>query len=408
MLRPLLLALLLAPAFASGQAVEPAPQAGEPQSAPAETATTDAAAADPGAAPPAEAPTEAPADAAAAETAASPVPPPDAPVPTAAAAPPPEPAGPSPEQQRFDQFRRDLVSLLALRAEPDLLVAAAELAYPDGEAKDRSAGLKSPALIKRAQKFGPDQALVWWVSTFLCSDKPSPCRAEAVAALQKVAPDNAAVWLPALHAAKDPGQARALLASMAQAPRFDDFWSAGVLAVYRAAQTLPVPAEVLGHGLNAVAARINLATGVGGGFLPNYSRLLEMCRSGEGADEALVSDCLAVARLLENGSSFTTQAAGFAIEDALLPAGTARDVLRVRQRASQWQKQQFLELSARFTRDEALAASYVELLGKQQAGTPVVVEFLRSQKVSTEPPPGWQPAHGEAPATPPLDLGPGH
>ena len=78
----------------------------------------------------------------------------------------PEPSASS-EQGRFEQFRRDLINLLALRTEPDLLVAAAELAYPDTQDSKRPAVLKSPALIKRAQKFGPDSALVWWISTFL-------------------------------------------------------------------------------------------------------------------------------------------------------------------------------------------------------------------------------------------------
>jgi hypothetical protein len=84
------------------------------------------------------------------------------------------------EQKRFEQFRRDLVSLVALRADADLLVAAAELAYADSEDKGRPAALKSPSLIKRAQKFGPDIPFVWWVSTFLeCGAKGTSCHGEA-------------------------------------------------------------------------------------------------------------------------------------------------------------------------------------------------------------------------------------
>lgn len=318
-------------------------------------------------------------------------------------APPPEPAAPaatgappngaaSSEQQRFEQFRRDLVNLLALRAEPELLVAAAELAYPDTSDKARPAPLKSPALLVRAQKYGADNALVWWITTFIgCGSDAGKCQGEAAARLQQVAADNAAAWLPALHAARDAAQARALLASMAQAQRFDDYWSTSVLAVYRALQVLPVPPEVLSHGLNTTAARINLATSVGGGFLPNYARLGELCVPGDGSDEALIGDCLAVAKLLESGGTFRSQAVGFGIEDRLVPAGTARDVLRARQRASAWQKQQFLEVSARFPRDEALAQTYTELLKTQANELATVTALLRSQHVATDPPPGWQP-----------------
>jgi hypothetical protein len=326
---------------------------------------------------------------------------PAAPVQTAPTA--PAPASAAAEQQRFEQFRRDLVSLLALRAEADLLVAAAELAYPDTEDKSRTAALKSPSLIKRAQKFGPDRPLVWWVSTFLeCGTKEPPCHGDAAVQLQQVASDNAAAWLPTLYGTKDPGQARAMLASMAQARRFDDFWTAGVLAVYRALQTLPVPAEVLSHGLNPTAARVNLATSVGGAFLPNYARLGDLCRPQGTADDALVADCLAVAHLLESGGSFRSQSVGFGLEDSLLPAGTARDVLRARQRASLWQRHQFLELSARFPRDEALARSYVDLLQENGDELNTVTALLRSQHIATDPPADWRPPQTN-PTTAPRD-----
>lgn len=331
--------------------------------------------------------------------------------PAAPAAEAPAPPAASAEQQHFEQFRHDLINLLALRAEPDLLVAGAELAFPDSGDKHRPPALKSPALIRRAQKFGAGDALVWWVATFIgCTPDAPNCQGEAVAKLQQLAPDNAAVWLPSLHAAKDPGQARALLASMAQAQRFDDYWSASVLAVFRALQTLPVPADVLSHGLNATAARINLATSVGGGFLPNYARLGDMCRRSETPDEALTVDCLAVAKLLESGGTFRSQAVGFGIEDSLLPAGTARDVLRARQRAAAWQKQQFLELSARFPRDETLAQTYVDLLRENGDELQTVTALLRGQHVPTDPAPGWQPQETDPLAAPrdPLAPPPAH
>jgi hypothetical protein len=404
MLRSLAFVLALLPATALAQAppqTEPAPghDAPAPQAEPVPPSTAAGDTAGPA--------TDVPA---AAQPPEQPVPPaPQMQAPPAAAA----PAVPSAaaEQQRFEQFRRDLVSLLALRADPDLLVAAAELAYPDSEDKSRPSALKSPSLIKRAQRFGPDSPLVWWVSTFLeCGPKTAPCHGDASAQLQQVAGDNAAVWLPALHATKDPGQTRALLTSMAQAKRFDDFWTAGVLAVYRALQTLPVPAEVLSHGLNATAARVNLATSVGGAFLPNYARLGEICRPQDSADETATADCLAVAHLLESGGSFRSQYVGFGIEDSLLPAGTARDVLRSRQRASAWQRQQFLDLSARFPRDESLAQSYMDLLHENGDELTTVTALLRSQHIATDPPDGWKPAQANPTAAPrdPLAIPPAH
>jgi hypothetical protein len=335
---------------------------------------------------------------------------PDVPPAPAAAAPATAPSSAAAEQQRFEQFRRDLVNLLALRADPDLLVAAAELAFPDSTDKARPAALKSPALIKRAQKFGPESPLVWWVSTFLdCGADNANCKADAAAKLSQVAGGNAAAWLPSLHVAKDPGQARALLSSMARAQHFDDFWTAGVLAVFQALQTLPVPAEVLSQGLNSTAARVNFATGVGGGFLPNYARLGELCRPQDKSDEGLVADCIAVAKLLENGGTFRSQAIGFGIEDSLLPAGTARDVLRARQRSSAWQKQQFLDLSGRFPRDAALTQTYIDLLREHGSELTTVTALLRAQHVQTDPPAGWQPPDSNPTKAPdPLSVPPAH
>ena len=336
---------------------------------------------------------------------------PDAPAPPAPLA-PAMPAGPNPadEQKQFDLYRRDLINLLALRAEADLLVAAAELAYPDTLDKKRPPALKTPALLKRAQKFGPDSPLVWWVSTFLeCPPKAATCTHEAAAKLQEVDADNVAAWLPALHAEKDAARARALIATMAQAHRFDDFWSPSVLAVYNALKILAVPPDVLAQGINTTAARLNFATSVGGGFMPNYQRLGEICTAADAQDTALVSDCVAIAHTLESGGTFRSQTVGFGLESSLLPAGTARDVARARQRAASWQKERFLQLSARFPREEYLAQIYVDHLQEQHNELATVIAFLRSQHVPTDPPAGWQPQDrsGEAPGTP-LAPKPGH
>jgi len=399
MLRSLALTLAMLSSAAMAQAL-PQPESPTQQDAPPPQAET--------APPPPESPTS-PAEPAPAEA-------PMAPEPAAPAATPVNPqataaSSAQAEQKRFEQFRRDLVSLLALRADADLLVAAAELAYADSEDKSRSVALKSPSLIKRAQKFGPDIPFVWWASTFLeCGTKGTSCHGEAATRLEQLDGNNAAAWLPALYAANAPGQARAVLTSMAQATRFDDFSAAGVLAVYRALQTLPVPDEVLSHGLNATAARVNLATTIGGGFMPNFARLGEMCRKQDSTDETILADCLAVAHLFESGGTYRSQSVGFGIEDSLLPAGTARDVLRARMRASAWQRQQFLEVSGRFARDEALAQVYVDLLHENGNELATVTALLRDQHLSTEPPAGWQPqqANPNAVARDPNVIPPAH
>ena len=223
--------------------------------------------------------------------------------------------------------------------------------------------------------------------------------------------NNAAAWLPALYAANAPGQARAVLTSMAQATRFDDFSAAGVLTVCRPMQILPVPDEVLSHGLNTTAARVNLATTIGGGFMPNFARLGEMCRKQNDTDEALVADCLAVAHLFESGGTYRSQSVGFSIKDSLLPARhRPRRAARTHARQRLAAAAVFLEVSARFARDEALSQTYVDLLHENGNELATVTALLRNQHLSTEPPAGWQPqqANPNAVARDPTVMPPAH
>jgi hypothetical protein len=66
-------------------------------------------------------------------------------------------------------------------------------------------------------------------------------------------------------------------------------------------------------------------------------------------------------------------------------------VAKARQRAAAWQKERFLQLSGRFPREEYLAQIYMDLLQEQHNELATATAFLRSQKVPTDPPPGWQP-----------------
>ncbi len=231
------------PAFAKAQEAVPAPTQEIPPPPEASTPETPAAAAPAPASAPAAIPNAAPvsAPAANADATSAPMPPMDATRLT-----PSESAQHAAEEKSFTQYRHDLINLLALRADPDLLIAAAQLAYPDTPVDSRPPALKTPTLLKRAQKYGADDALVWWISAFLQCTPTSVCPAPEVAQkLEEIDADNVAAWLPALSTEKDPGKSRAVLTSMAQAKRFDDYWARNVRATYRALETLPVPADVL-------------------------------------------------------------------------------------------------------------------------------------------------------------------
>ena len=71
-----------------------------------------------------------------------------------------------------------------------------------------------------------------------------------------------------------------------------------------------------------------------------------------------------------------------------------------------------MELSARFSREPALAQAYVEALEKEPDAAAALIVFLRGQKQRTDPPGDWQPTPAAtapdpsaAPALPPAAPG---
>ncbi len=329
-------------------------------------------------------------------------PPPEAPAPAAAA--PTAPAAPAPadEEQVFTLFRHDLINLLALRADAHLLVAAAQIAAPDEKDPTRLAAKKTPALLKRALQAGPQDPLVLWVAASNpCVSKPGCANPAAAKTLQSIDADNVAVWLFSYPGDSNAEKSRAIIARMAQAQRYDDYWAADVVALFHALETLPVPDEVRQRGVGASAARVNFATSTASVILPQaLSRLGKFCIGADPKDGALVSDCVAVARKLETGGTFISQGIGFEIEEALLAPGVDRDVMQTRKRAGTWQKEKFLQLSSRFARDPELTQSYLRLLGSEQNELAAVSVLLHEQNIASDPPRDWQPPQAPKPPDP--------
>lgn len=315
-----------------------------------------------------------------------------APVTPPAASPATAPAGAGDSQSAFDQYRRDLVNLLALNADPEPLLAAAQLAWFDRDDKKRSPRLKTPSLLARAQKTGENNAMVWWISAQLDCANACP-RKEDVQKLEAIAPENGSTWLLAIGGEKDPARIRPLLASMAQAKRYDDYWNENVLVLDHALEVMPVPPDVLAHGVNSAAARLNFATSVSSGLVPPYMALSRYCKAAPATDTDLIADCLAAARLVEAGGSFAAQAVAFGIEETLLQPGVQHDVMMARKRATAWQIDQFAQVSARFAREAPLVQSYLGFLKSEEGPGHAALALLRSQNVSTDPPQGWQPAN---------------
>lgn len=310
------------------------------------------------------------------------------------------------EDPSFKLFRHDLINLLALSGDARKQIAAAQFAAPDEKDASRSAVKKTPALIKRALELAPQDLLVLWVAASnACLTQPGCADPGALKTLQTADADNAAVWLLSYPADGNAEMQRASVARMAQAQRYNEYWSADVVALYHALEVLPVPKEITALGVSSESARINFATTIASSLLPvALQRLHQFCiKLDPAADTASAADCVAVARKLEAGGTFVAQGIGYAIEEALLQPGVDKDVMGARRRSAAWQKEKFMELSARFPREPALAQAYVDALDKEADEPAAVIAFLRGQKQRTDPPGDWQPTPPvKAPAPDPL------
>ena len=309
------------------------------------------------------------------------------------------PAAPRSDEEVLTVFRHDLINLLVLGADGRKLAAAAQIAAPDQNDPSRSALKKPAGLVKRAQEFAPNDPFVLWVAASNpCMTKPGCADPAALATLQKTDADNAAVWLRSFPAEGNPAKAQAIVARMAQAQRYDDYWAADVVALYHALEAMPVPDIITRQGMSPQAARVNFAASMATAMLPGeLKQLAKYCGGVDPAkDSAAAADCLNVAKKLETSGTFISQNIGLGIEDHFV-SGTDREVMSARQRSAAWQKEKFLEIAARFNREPTLAQSYIRLLGSEQNELAAVPALLREEHIHIDPPGGWQPPQAKAP-----------
>jgi len=313
-------------------------------------------------------------------------------------------------EQKLEQYRHDQINLLALRPDAESLLAATLLADADADDKRRPASLKSPALLKRAQSIGAESSIVWLVTAAAdCHAAPKACPSvEVLQKLESLDAENAAVWLLALwHAqqANDAPAARAALTSAAQAKHYNDYFGALVNAIFHAQEVLPMSNELLNaSGADASVDGFRLLTAASIALskvsLPGGSALREACKPVEPADSSVVADCIAVAQKLESSGSLFARGAGLTLHETLLASGPDLDALRAQKRALAWQMQSMGDLAGRLANEQRVTRTYLDALAESRDETAAVSAVLRSQGISREPPPGWQPP-ASAPAPQP-------
>lgn len=247
----------------------------------------------------------------------------------------------------------------------ELAVAAIQAHLSEGGIARR----RADALFEKALEKGPDDVLIQWIAAADCPGSVPVCRPDkARAKLEKLAGDNAAVWLLAAQAAaqaKDDKGVRNALARAARAERYDDMSQellGAVLAAYRSLKLAPPRDDDAPRGgadTAYVVPALDLALGAA---VPPHQVLLERCRKDRVAkDDTARTDCLGYFQLLERTS---TSAVGFVMglkgQLQLVGDGPEADTLKEKLRNWQWQSSKVGQLSVDDFDDTRTLETYLE------------------------------------------------
>ena len=291
-------------------------------------------------------------------------------------------------------FQRDLVSVLAPRADALPLLAAALLARPLLAPPKTSS---FHALIVRAAQADGAGPAVNWVRLADCDAKADACpNGAALTQLQAQAPDNAAVWL--LKLGDDTRNmksdaVRADLARAAAATTYDDYAGTSLKALADSVGVLPPPASVLQPANAAGAAGVQLVLVYGLASAqpqPSLPLVAKLCENA-GSDASIKADCLKLGKLLEWGSSPLARSLGLHLREVLAADPAQQDDARHARVNLIWQVQSFAQLLDRAQRDPRMALHLLTLARAGGTEMSVLLAALRDNGIATDAPVGWKP-----------------
>ncbi|MEP7187353.1 MAG: hypothetical protein ABI767_16085 [Rhodanobacter sp.] len=293
-------------------------------------------------------------------------------------------------------FQRDLVSVLAPRADAMPLLGAALMARP---LFNQPPSNSFHALIERAAEAEGADAAVNWVRLADCDATADACpNRAALKALQTQAPENAAVWLLKLgddahNMKKD--DARNDLAKAAAATLYDDYAGSSLKALANSVGVLPPAADTFDASkkAGAVGMQTVLVYGLAGTQpQPSLPMIAKLCENAVD-DPSIKADCLKLAKVLEWGSSPLGRSLGLHLREVLSAEPAQQQEAKNARRNLIWQVQNFGALLAKAPDDPALAQHLLALA--RNGGTEMSLQLaaLRDNNIPVEAPADWQPTH---------------
>lgn len=307
----------------------------------------------------------------------------------------PTPSQPQASTPSMAQFQRDLVNVLALRSQAEPLLGAALLSRTLPDPPDY---VSFHALIKRAADAPDAGPGVTWAQLVDCHAKAGTCpNTDALAALQKQAPDNAAVWLMVLGQAArngDKDAARKALAKAAKASRYDDYAGISLAALAKAAAALPPPSALYAKptGVNSAAGvRSLLVFGLNSlQPLPGFQATTRLCADNQD-DGSLRQPCLALAKTLTWASSPLARSLGLHLQQTLSDDAQTRQQAQAARRDLVWQVHNFGKLTLQSQRQPEVARTLLSLARHGGTRMSLILAALRAENIPVDAPAGWKP-----------------
>ncbi|GAB3032120.1 hypothetical protein GCM10027285_13550 [Oleiagrimonas citrea] len=279
------------------------------------------------------------------------------------------------QRKAREQFQHDLVSVLALRADPKPLLGAALLARA-GDI-DHGGPLDFHHLITRAAAAQDAGPAANWVRLSDCDAQADNCpNTKALDALVKQAPDNAAVWLLRMGQAAQNGDAKATEAALqkaANASQYDDYTGRSLQALAIAVMQLPPPPATLsGEGSQRAQVadlQMTLVYGIGDAQpLPGFHLAAAQCLPKVVKEQPQRrATCLKLAHVLVWGSSPLARSLGLHLRSTLSEDAAVRARADAAMRDLTWQVRHFGQLEAQARTHPELAQRMLMLA--RQGGT---------------------------------------
>lgn len=291
-------------------------------------------------------------------------------------------------------YQRDLVSVLAPRADALPLLGAALLARP---LFNQPPSNSFHALIGRATQAEGADAAVSWMRLTDCDAKADACpNAAALDQLLTQAPENAAVWLLKLGTdARTMKQSatREDLGKAAAAKQYDDYTGSSLKALANSIGVLPPPADTFDPAskAGAVGMQTMLVYGIANTQPQPALQLIAKLCENSAEDASIKADCVKLGKTLEWGSSPLARSLGLHLREVLADDPAQQQEAKDARRTLIWQVQSFGQLLARAQDDPALAQHLLALARNGGTEMSLLLAALRDNSIPVDPPAGWQP-----------------